>query len=312
MGIIASLMERTSPPDVSVVLPVHNERDHVAAEVDRIQRALDSSPHSYEIVAVDDASTDGSAAVLQGLPGIRLIELPRAGGSGSARKIGTRAARGRVIVWTDADMTYPNDRIPWLVRELEGFDQVVGARDAEHGPAKRLRTVTKWAARRLASYLTETEIPDLNSGMRAFRREVGMQYIHLLPKGFSCVTTLTMTFLANGYSVNYVPIAYAPRAGRSKFHWWHDTRRYLLQILRIVLMYNPIKVFMPIGLALVAIGVAKLGFDIVDKDFRVATNTLVIMLAAISVLVIGLLADLMVQLNRSRDEAEPAWRETTT
>ena len=155
-------------------------------------------------------------------------------------------------MWTDVDMSYPNDEIPMLVKELDGYDQVVGARRTEEGTQRFFRVPAKWFIRRLASYLTDTEIPDLNSGLRAFRRDVGMQYVHHLPAGFSCVTTLTMSFLANGYSVKYVPIDYRPRAGTSKFHWWRDTKRYLLQVVRMSLSYNPLKVFLPIGLVLLA------------------------------------------------------------
>ena len=162
------------------------------------------------------------------------------------------------MVWTDVDMSYPNDEIPMLVKELDGYDQVVGARRTEEGTRRFFRVPAKWFIRRLASYLTDTEIPDLNSGLRAFRRDVGMQYVHHLPAGFSCVTTLTMSFLANGYSVKYVPIDYRPRAGTSKFHWWRDTKRYLLQVVRMSLSYNPLKVFLPIGLVLLAVGLAKL------------------------------------------------------
>src|SRR5690606_32486069 len=131
---------------------------------------------------------------------------------------------------------YPNDRIPELVAELSGYDQVVGARTSEEGTAKLLRKPAKWFVRMLASYLTRTNIPDLNSGFRAFRRDVATQFLYLLPRGFSCVTTLTMAFLSNGYSVKYVPIEYKSRAGRSKFHWLADTRRYILQVVRMVLM----------------------------------------------------------------------------
>ncbi len=150
-------------------------------------------------------------------------------------------------MWTDVDMTYPNDEIPMLVKEMDGFDHVVGARRTEEGTKRFLRVPAKWFIRKLASYLTETDIKDLNSGLRAFRRDVAMQYVHHLPAGFSCVTTLTMSFLSNGYSVKYVPIDYFPRAGTSKFHWWRDTKRYLLQVVRMTLSYNPLKVFLPIG-----------------------------------------------------------------
>jgi polyisoprenyl-phosphate glycosyltransferase len=287
------------------VLPVYNERGHLLEEIERIQSALDASPYSYELVVVDDGSTDGSGELLQSVEGIRLLRLAQNRGTGTARRTGTRAARGRVVVWTDVDMTYPNEEIPRLVKELEGYDQVVGARTSEQGRARVLRASAKWCIRRLASYLTETEIPDLNSGMRAFRRVVADQFLHLLPKGFSCVTTLTMTFLANGYSIRFVPIDYSARSGHSKFHWWADTRRYVLQIVRMVLLYNPLKVFGPLSTTLLGLGGAKLLFDLFDKDFRVATNTIVVFVSALVLLVTGLLADLLVQLNRPRNDVEP-------
>jgi polyisoprenyl-phosphate glycosyltransferase len=292
--------------DVTVVLPVYNESGHLRQEIDRIRDALEASPYSYEIVVVDDGSDDGSGEQLDELDGIRLIRFAQNRGSGSARKAGTHAARGRVVVWTDADMTYPNERIPELVTELAGWDQVVGARTSEEGTAKLARVPTKWFIRRLASYLVETPIPDLNSGLRAFRADVARQYLHLLPPGFSCVTTITMSFLANGYSVKYLPIEYSPRAGRSKFHWWRDTRRYLTQVVRLVLSYNPLRIFLPLGILLTVLGLAKLGYDWVDKDFRLAANTLLILFAAFQVFAIGLLADLFVRIAKPGDEVDPA------
>jgi len=295
--------------DVSVILPVHNEAGHLRGEVDRIQAALEASPYSFEIIVVDDGSTDGSLDELADLAAsgaIRVIRFAENRGSGSARKAGTRAANGRVVVWTDADMTYPNDQMPALVKELDGYDQVVGARTSEQGTHRAARVPAKWFIRKLASFLVERPIPDLNSGFRAFRRDVGLQYVSQLPPGFSCVTTITMTFLANGYSVKYVPIDYAPRSGRSKFHWWSDTRRYLTQVIRLVLSYNPLRVFLPIGVALSVLGIGKLVYDLVGKDFRVATNTLLILFAAFQVFAVGLLADLVVRVTKPEAEVEPA------
>lgn len=294
--------------DVSVVLPVHNEVGHLATEVERIRGALETSPYTFEIVAVDDGSTDGSGELLGQIDGIRLIRFARNRGSGAARKAGTRAARGRVVVWTDCDMTYPNDEIPLLVKELEGADQVVGARRSEEGTAKLFRVPTKWFIRVLAGYLAQTPIPDLNSGFRAFRRSVGTQFLHLLPQGFSCVTTITMSFLMNGYTVKYMPIHYAERAGRSKFHWWRDTKGYIQQVIRLIMSYDPLRIFLPVGFSLLTVGVGKLLFDVVDKGFRVPTNTLLILFAAFQLFAIGLLADLVVRANKPRDEVEPAAR----
>ena len=145
-------------------------------------------------------------------------------GSGTARRVGTGAARGRVVVWTDADMTYPNDRIPELVDELDGYDQVVGARTSEQGTLKMFRVPAKWLIR--SSPPTSQSAhprPELRpAGVPARCRHAVPAPA---PQGFSCVTTMTMSFLANGYSVKHLPIDYAPRAGRSKFHWWADTRR---------------------------------------------------------------------------------------
>ena len=292
--------------DGSVVLPVYNEAGHVRDEIDRIRSGLAASPYTFEIIVVDDGSTDGTHTVLGEIEDVRLIRFGQNRGSGSARKVGTRAAQGRVVVWTDADMTYPNEQIPLLVKALEGYDQVVGARTSERGTVRALRVPAKWTIRKLAEYLTKTEIPDLNSGFRAFRRDVALQFLHLLPPGFSCVTTLTMTFLANGYSVGYMPIDYRERAGESKFHWWTDTKFYLLQVVRMILSYNPLRVFGPLSAILFAVAAAKLGWDTIDKDFRLATNTLLVFVAAFQLFVIGLLADLVVRVARPRDEIDPA------
>jgi polyisoprenyl-phosphate glycosyltransferase len=292
--------------DVSVVLPVYNERGHLRQEIERIRAALSASPYTFEIIVVDDGSDDGSEVDLAAIEGIRLIRHAHNRGSGAARRTGTTAARGRVVVWTDVDMTYPNDEIPMIVKELEGFDHVVGARRTEEGTVRILRVPAKWFVRKLASYLTETDIKDLNSGLRAFRRDVAMQYVHHLPSGFSCVTTLTMSFLSSGYSVKYVPIDYFPRAGKSKFHWWKDTKRYLLQVVRMTLSYNPLKVFLPVGGLLLLAGLIKLGIDWVWRDFRLAANTLLIFLAALQSITVGLLADLIVRATKPSTQVPPA------
>jgi polyisoprenyl-phosphate glycosyltransferase len=283
-------------PDVSVVLPCYNERAHIELEIKRIRAALEDAGLSFELICVDDGSTDGTRELLEATPGIRRILLPRNQGSGTARRIGTQQARGRVVVWTDADMTYPNERIPELVAELDQtWDQVVGARRSEAGTYKLARVPAKWAIRKLASFLTNTDIPDLNSGLRAFKRAVAEPYLRLLPSGFSCVTTITLAFLSNGHPVKYVPIDYFKRAGRSKFHPLTDAYNYIIQVLRMVMYFNPLRVLMPVALTLLAATFIKAGIDLVVHDLRVAGSTVLVGLAAFNIMAIALLADLVVR-----------------
>jgi hypothetical protein len=192
------------------------------------------------------------------------------------------------------------------VKELDGYDQVVGTRTSEQGTSKLLRIPAKWSIRKLASFLVKQRIPDLNSGFRAFRREVAAQFLHLLPSGFSCVSTMTMCFLANGYSVKFVDIDYRPRAGRSKFHPWADTKSYLAQIIRMTLSYNPLRIFLPISFGLLAIGTGMLTYDWIAHDFRLGTNTILVLFAAFQTFAIGLLADLVVRVTKPTVEVDPA------
>jgi glycosyltransferase involved in cell wall biosynthesis len=282
--------------DVSVVLPCYNERDHVELEVKRIRAALHAAGLRHELICVDDGSTDGTRQVLQTIPGIRTILLPRNQGSGTARRIGTQQAKGRVVVWTDADLSYPNDRIPELVAQLDDtYDQVVGARTSEAGSYRLLRVPAKWAIRKLAAYLTSSEIPDLNSGLRAFKRSVALPYLRLLPPGFSCVTTITLAFLSNGHPIKYVPVDYFQRAGRSKFHPFRDAYNYLLQVLRMVMYFNPLRVLMPVALVLLATTGVKLVYDLIIHDLRVTGSTVLVGLAGFNIMAIALLADLVVR-----------------
>jgi glycosyltransferase involved in cell wall biosynthesis len=288
------------------VLPCYNEEHHVVDEIDRITQAMNASGFSYELLVIDDKSTDGTLGVLERalprFPHMRLMPFRANGGSGTARRIGTREAYGRIVVWTDADMTYPNERIPEFVQYLldnPGTDQVVGARTSEEGSHKALRVPAKWVIRKVAEKLSSTKIPDLNSGLRAFRRDVALPYLRLLPPGFSCVTTITMSFLSNQHPVDYLPIEYAKRSGKSKFHFTKDAYRYILQVLRMVMYFNPIKVLMPIALTLLGLSFVKGVIDVIRYDFGITTNAVLLFISGLLIFTLALLADLIV---RSRGE----------
>ena len=292
-------------PYVTIVLPCYNEEGHVIAEVERISAAMEASGYSYELMCVDDASTDDTLAKLYEVaprfPKMEIVHFHRNGGSGTVRRIGTQRARGEIVVWTDADMTYPNERIPELVQILEKdptIDQVVGARTTEQGTYKLLRVPAKLLIRKFAEQLTGAKIPDLNSGLRAFRREVSLPYLRLLPPGFSCVTTITMSFLANQHELYFLPIDYYKRAGKSKFKFGKDAYRYILQVLRMTMYFNPLKALMPVALTLLGIGIVKGIFDVALHPVKIATDTVLIFVTGLLIASLALLADLIV---RSRD-----------
>jgi len=294
-------------PYVTIVLPCYNEQDHVVLELERITAAMDASRYSYELLVIDDKSTDNTLAVLHevapNFPKMRLMPFRRNGGSGTARRIGTQEARGQIVVWTDADMTYPNERIPEFIKYLDDHldvDQVVGARLTEEGTHKWARVPAKWFIRMVAQRLSGMKIPDLNSGLRAFRREVSLPYLRLLPPGFSCVTTITMAFLSNQHPVDYIPIDYAKRSGTSKFHPFKDARRYILQVLRMVMYFDPIKVLMPVALWIMGLGFVKLIYDVIRYNFHVTTSTMLAILVGFQIVVLALIGDLVA---RSRSSA---------
>lgn len=302
----STLLEDGTPrPYVTIVLPCFNEGAHVLKEIDRITAAMNSSEFTYELLCIDDASTDNTLEVLEqaarDFANLRIMPFRRNGGSGTARRIGTQQAHGEIVVWTDADMTYENERIPELVRILRddaSYDQVVGARTTEEGTHKWARVPAKWLIRNIAQWLTKTKIPDLNSGLRAFRREVSLPYLRLLPAGFSCVTTITIAFLSNQHDIKYVETSYAKRAGVSKFHFVNDAYRYILQVLRMVMYFDPLKVLMPPALWMILIGFVKGVVDMVRHPFYFPASTVLLIVSGMMIASLALLSDLVV---RSRD-----------
>jgi polyisoprenyl-phosphate glycosyltransferase len=292
----------------TVLLPAYNEEaaiEHVLAEI--VAELADEAPAyeipTYEIIVADDASTDRTAERAERFAAncwqcdVRVLRLPENRGAGAARKAGLRAARGDIVVMLDADGSYPAGSIPELLRWFPAYDQVNGARTSEQGTLPWLRRPAKWFIRRLACYLTGHRIPDLNTGLKAFKREAMLEWLWVVPDGFSCVTTMTLAFLTNGYAVKYVPTAYRPRIGKSKFHPIHDTLAYLATVLRMVLYFRPLKVFLPLAGMMLACGVAKSIFDRLTTG-SMQESDIVVMLAGFMTCMLGLLAEVIVAHHR--------------
>ncbi len=278
---------------VSLVIPAYNEEKAIGGDLRTAIATLGATGWEWEIIVVDDGSSDGTAGIAQSFPEVRLIRHPYNMGGGAARSTGIRHASGEVVVVSDGDGTYPLQDIPRLVEELEDCEMVVGARKKEAGTLKALRIPAKFAIRKLAEFISGARIPDLNSGLRAFRRETALPYLRMLPNGHSWVSTITLAFLNNGYPVKYVPIDYYPRKGKSTFHPVRDTGSYIMTIFRTVTWFSPLKIFLPLGLILLLTGLGKMITDIVRYSWHIAPSTVILLLGGLQILVLGLIADMI-------------------
>ncbi len=294
-------MPQTLPP-VSVVIPAFNEENAVYQQVIAVQQVLKSSGIEYEIIVVDDGSSDQTSQ--QALDaGALLLCHQKNLGYGASLKTGIQAAKFDVIAIIDADGTYPVDQIPIMLEMLEHADMVVGARTGERVSTQKLRQPAKLFLRALATRIAEQPIPDLNSGMRVFRQECIRQYFPILSNKFSFTTTSTLAYLADGYTIVYHSINYYPRIGKSKIVPWHFMD-FTILILRLSMMFNPLKVYIPLAFFFGTLGIFKLIFDMVAVFLRnpsqgwavilqpvLSTSAVLLLFAGLQFLMIGMVAD---------------------
>lgn len=273
---------------VSVVIPAYHEEAVVGNVVESVRRVLGAANIEHEIIVVDDGSTDATGERARAA-GAKVQRHPGNRGYGAALKTGVLAAQYDHIAITDADGTYPIERLPELVKELEQADMVVAARIGENVHIPLLRRPAKWVLNRLANYITQSEIQDLNSGMRIFPKSTALQYFNILPDQFSFTSTITIAMLCDRYAVRYLPIDYHRRTGQSKIVA-SDAATFATLIVRTAMLFRPLRVFLPVVLAFFAYGTIKGTFDYVLDGFFSATATLALM-GSIQFLLMGLIAD---------------------
>ncbi len=281
---------------VSVVVPSYNEERGIGQVLDQLHEVLGSDGVPHEIIVVDDGSDDDTARVAeQSGKATRVLRHRSNRGYGAALKTGIRHARFPTIAITDADGTYPNGEIPRLLARLASgnFDMVVGARTGANVALPLIRRPAKRVLGSLASYVVGEPIPDLNSGLRVFRRDVAERLYEVLPDGFSFTTTITVGMMTNGYLVGYEPIDYHARIGRSKIRPVRDTLNFVQLILKMALYFAPFKVFLPLSALLLLLAVAWALFSWLVLGRLADVSSLVIAMAAIQVGAIALLSELI-------------------
>jgi glycosyltransferase involved in cell wall biosynthesis len=255
-------------------------------------------PYEFEILVVDDGSKDRTAEQARAT-GVRVVQHRQNRGYGEALKTGIRHARFECIAIIDADGSYPPEEIPRLAALLDDAEMVVGARTGPNAAIPLIRRPAKKALTMLASYLTGVKIPDLNSGLRLFRRALAIEFFDLLPSKFSFTTTITLAALNSGYLVEYVEVDYFARTGKSKIRPIQDTFNFTMLILRMTLIFRPLKVYLPLAAMLLVLGAAIFigGWFAFGKIFD--NTALLFLFAAFQCFAIGMLAD-VVNVRRSR------------
>lgn len=286
----------SQPPELTVIIPAFNEEGGIRTTVERVQAVLNGMACRSELVVIDDGSKDRTAAEAAAA-GARVVAHPKNKGYGAALKTGILGTTATNILIIDADCTYPPEAIPRLWAKMDRHDMAVGSRPITSSGITWTRRPAKWFLNKLASYLVGQHIPDLNSGQRIMRRKVLLHFLPLLPMGFSFTSTITMAMLANGYPVAYEPIEYAVRTGHSKIRP-QDFGNFILLVVRAIVLFNPLKVFLPAGAVLFLIGVGKLAEDIYLMNL--SETAVMAFLSAIVVWSVGLLADMIARLQLSR------------
>ena len=286
---------RSLKQSVSIVIPAYNEEHGIGSVLTQLQHVMADSDLDHEIIVVDDGSQDATAEVAEGYEGVTVLQHRGNRGYGAALKTGIRHAQHDLVGIIDADGTYPNERMPELVERLlnGGYDMVVGARTGEKVANSLIRRPAKWALGRLANLIAGEPIPDINSGLRVFRRQGVLRFFNMLPDGFSFTTTITLALLTNGYLVDYMPTNYHARIGRSKIRPVQDTLNFVQLILRIALYFAPLKIFLPLSGVLLLLALAWALFSKFVLGLLADVSTLVIVMTGIQVAVIGMLAELI-------------------
>jgi glycosyltransferase involved in cell wall biosynthesis len=278
------------PEPVSVIIPAYNEREGIARTVNAISSVLSLAEITHEIIVVDDGSTDRTAEAAE-RTSATVVSHTSNRGYGAALKTGILTASHEVICIIDADGTYPPGRIPDLLAALDTADMVVGARTGTSVAIPFGRRPAKWVLNQLANFVTCSKIPDLNSGLRAFRRGAALQYFHILPDQFSFTTTITMAMHADRYAVTYLPIDYGRRTGKSKIVPW-DAATFASLILRTAMFFRPLRVFLPSALICLLYALLKGAWDIlVTGHPNISATAAVAMISAVQLTLIGMLGD---------------------
>jgi glycosyltransferase involved in cell wall biosynthesis len=273
-----------APEATSVIVPAHNE----AAAIGEVVAGLAAAARWHEILVIDDGSTDATGDAARAA-GAVVIRHPYRKGNGASVKTGIRRATGECVLIIDGDGQHRAEDAVRLVARLGEYDLVVGARSGAT-QATRSRHLGNTVLNGLASYLAEHPIPDLTSGFRAARRSALLEFLHLLPNGFSTPTTTTLAFIRAGYNIVFEPVEARPRVGVSKIHFVKDGTKFLLIVLRVMTIFSPLRIFVPFSLGALTLGVGYAVWTIATQS-HVTNSSVLLIVLGVGIFFIGLISE---------------------
>jgi len=285
---------------VSIIIPAYNEEESIREVIAKIDKTLKDAKCNYEIIVVNDGSTDNTGKIVKEL-GVQVINHPYNKGYGASIKSGVRKALYDMIFLVDADGQHNANDILELLRYANEYEMVVGIRKkGSYTPI--LRRPGKWILNIVANYLSGSKIPDLNSGFRAIKKSKVLEFMSILPNGFSFSTTITLAMLKSAYNVKYVPIAVSKRVGRkSSVNVFKDGLQTLLLIIRVIVLFNPLKVFVPASMILFGLGFFYALFVVIFVQFHIPSGAILLIISSFIVFFFGILADQIAGLRRGRE-----------
>ncbi|MCH8004325.1 MAG: glycosyltransferase family 2 protein [Nanoarchaeota archaeon] len=279
---------------ISIVVPAYNEEKTIENTIENIKKSIKNLKDKIDIIVVDDGSNDKTAEILSKIKDIKLIRHRMNKGYGASLKTAIKNMASDYILIIDGDNTYPTSPIPSLINYSKKYDMVVGTRTGRIVKIPFLRRPAKWFLKHFAQYVTKTKIPDLNSGLRIFKRSIALRFMNLFPDGFSFTTTLTIACLTNDYNIKYIPINYYGRKGKSMIHPIKDFIGFTNLIFRLTIFFKPLNVFIPISAFLFILGALKLMRDFILFESFGLGGAMVI-LTAIQIAFLGILAELIIK-----------------
>lgn len=284
--------------NLSVILPVYNEENSIGSVITELKKHLARLKLNYEILAINDGSTDQTKKIIEQIADLRVINHTETQGYGASLKDGIKQSHGDLILIIDADGTYPVESIFNLIEHAFDYDMVIGARTNKEARIPLIRKPAKFVINKLANYLSGTKIDDLNSGLRVMKRPFVEKFFPILPNGFSFTTTITLAALVNDHKVKYIPINYYKRIGKSKIRPIRDTLNFFYLIIRTVLYFNPLKIFLPLSVILFLTGIGIFIYSYFFTPYILDTTIALFVISAIQIFAIGVLADLITKLRQ--------------